>query len=149
MAKASKVVDFETATKLVPNVATADIASSAGILLPDRMLAALRFAATGEPRGLTAILPIAAGDRFGQRGIDALAQPGMLARIIVGSYPSGPSSAAPPAIVTLIASTRSKPTTSPPACCSSSIASSPASAPGCSPRSASARSSIHASVVGG
>jgi acyl CoA:acetate/3-ketoacid CoA transferase len=42
--------------------------------------------------------PIAAGDMFGTPGVDHLARKGMIARIIGGSYPSGPSHAAPPLI---------------------------------------------------
>ena len=33
----------------------------------------------------------------GIKGIDHLAQPGLLSRVIAGSYPSGPSSAEAPA----------------------------------------------------
>ena len=62
------------------------------------MLAAIgrRFDASGHPRNITTLHPIAAGDMYGIKGIDHLAQPGMLARVIGGSYPSGPSSATPP-----------------------------------------------------
>jgi propionate CoA-transferase len=51
-----------------------------------------RFDETGEPRQLTTIHPIAAGDMYGIDGIEHLAKPGMLKRVIAGSYPSGPSS---------------------------------------------------------
>jgi acyl CoA:acetate/3-ketoacid CoA transferase len=51
---------------------------------------------------LTSVHPIAAGDMWGIKGIDHLAQPGMLARVIAGSYPSGPSSAEPPRIWQMI-----------------------------------------------
>ena len=56
-----------------------------------------RFA-TGHPRGLTLVLPIAAGDMYGIKGIDHLAERGLLDRVIAGSYPSGPSSFEPPKI---------------------------------------------------
>src|SRR5207247_11459940 len=74
--------------------------SSSGLGCPDATLAAIgdRFRATGSPRGITAIHPIAAGDMYGIKGIDHLAQPGLLARVIAGSFPSGPSSMEPPAI---------------------------------------------------
>ena len=39
---------------------------------------------------------------WGIKGIDHLAKPGLLARILGGSYPSGPSSAEPPAIWKMI-----------------------------------------------
>ena len=61
-----------------------------------------RFDATGHPRGLTTLHPIAAGDMSGIKGVDHIAKPGLLARIIGGSYPSGPSSAEPPAIWRMI-----------------------------------------------
>ncbi|MFD2442213.1 hypothetical protein ACFSS8_22780 [Paracoccus kondratievae] len=74
--------------------------SSSGLLCPDHVLAALgeRFVQEGAPRGLTTIHPIAAGDMFGTPGVDHIAHPGMIARIIGGSYPSGPSNAEPPKI---------------------------------------------------
>jgi acyl CoA:acetate/3-ketoacid CoA transferase len=42
--------------------------------------------------------PIAAGDFYGIKGVDHIAKPGLVGRIIGGSYPSGPSSAEPPEI---------------------------------------------------
>ena len=48
--------------------------------------------ARGPARALTTIHPIAAGDMYGIDGIDHLAAPGLLKRVIAGSYPSGPSS---------------------------------------------------------
>lgn len=88
------------AARLVPDGAVLAVNASAGLLCPEAVLAALgeRFLAEGAPRGLTAIHPIAAGDLFGMRGVDHLAHPGMIARIIGGSYPSGPSAAEPPRI---------------------------------------------------
>jgi len=35
---------------------------------------------------------------FGTKGVDHIAQPGMIKKIIGGSYPSGPSNAEPPLI---------------------------------------------------
>ncbi len=46
--------------------------------------------------------PIAAGDMFGTKGVDHLAQSGLISSIIGGSYPSGPSSAEPPLIWQMI-----------------------------------------------
>ena len=51
---------------------------------------------------MPAIMPIAAGDMYGIRGIDHLAQPGMLKNVLAGSYPSGPSSLPMPQIWRLI-----------------------------------------------
>src|SRR5439155_1299631 len=46
--------------------------------------------------------PIAAGDMYGIKGIDHIAKPGLLSRVLAGSYPSGPSSLAMPAIWKMI-----------------------------------------------
>jgi propionate CoA-transferase len=100
----SKIVSVERAVALVPDGAVLAVSCSSGLNTPDATLAALgaRFRAEGRPRGLTVLLPIAAGDMYGIKGIDHLAQPGMLARVIAGSYPSGPSSFDPPRIREMI-----------------------------------------------
>ena len=61
-----------------------------------------RFDAEGHPRNITTLHPIAAGDMWGVKGVDHLAKAGCLARVLAGSYPSGPSSAEPPAIWKMI-----------------------------------------------
>ena len=101
----SKIVALERAAALVPDGAVLAVSSSSGLNTPDAFLAALgaRFRAEGRPRGLTVLMPISAGDMYGIKGIDHLAQPGMLARVIGGSYPSGPSSFEPPRIRAMIA----------------------------------------------
>jgi len=100
----SKIISFERAAALVPDGAVLAVSSSSGLNTPDAILAALgaRFRAEGRPRGLTVLMPISAGDMYGIKGIDHLAQPGMLARVIGGSYPSGPSSFDPPRIREMI-----------------------------------------------
>jgi acyl CoA:acetate/3-ketoacid CoA transferase len=100
----SKVISLQDAAALIPSGATVSVSSSSGLGCPDAMLKAIgeRFAATGEPRGLTTIHPIAAGDMYGIAGIDHLACPGLLKRVIAGSYPSGPSSLPSPKIWQLI-----------------------------------------------
>jgi acyl CoA:acetate/3-ketoacid CoA transferase len=92
------------AARLIPDGATVAVNSSSGLCCPDAVLAAIgaRFEAEGAPRSLTTVHPIAAGDFFGTRGVDHIARPGLLARIIGGSYPSGPSNAEPPAIWRMI-----------------------------------------------
>ncbi|WP_028717438.1 acyl CoA:acetate/3-ketoacid CoA transferase [Paracoccus sp. J39] len=96
----SKIRTASQAAELVRDGAVIAVNSSSGLLCPDHVLAALgeRFAQEGAPRGLTTIHPIAAGDMFGTPGVDHIAHPGMIARIIGGSYPSGPSNAEPPKI---------------------------------------------------
>jgi acyl CoA:acetate/3-ketoacid CoA transferase len=63
-----------------------------------------RFDREQHPRRLTMLHPIAAGDMFGIRGVDHIAKPGLIARIIGGSYPSGPSTSDPPRIWQMLGS---------------------------------------------
>src|SRR6478736_2800185 len=95
-----KVMTADEAAALVPDGAIVTVSAASGLGCPDAVLAALgrRFDQSGHPRALTTLHPIAAGDMWGIKGIDHLAKPGLLARTIGGSYPSGPSSAEPPAI---------------------------------------------------
>jgi acyl CoA:acetate/3-ketoacid CoA transferase len=88
------------AAALIPDEAIVTVSSSSGLGCPDLMLRAIgeRFDATGHPRNLTTLHPIAAGDMSGIKGIDHIARRGLLKRVIAGSYPSGPSSAEPPLI---------------------------------------------------
>ncbi|NHN84134.1 acyl CoA:acetate/3-ketoacid CoA transferase [Acetobacter musti] len=96
----TKVRTAAEAVSHVQNGAMVAVNSSSGLLCPDAVLEALgqRFAAEGVPKNLTTIHPICAGDMFGTKGVDHLARPGMISRIIGGSYPSGPSNAEPPLI---------------------------------------------------
>lgn len=97
----SKIRSAAEAVASIADGAVVAVNSSSGLCCPDEVLAALgeRFAREAGPRGLTMVHPIAAGDMFGTKGIDHLAiHPGMIDTIIGGSYPSGPSSAEPPAI---------------------------------------------------
>ena len=92
------------AVALIPNDAVVAVNSSSGLCCPDAILQALgeRFDAEAAPRNLTTIHPIAAGDFFGTKGVDHIAKPGCLSKIIGGSYPSGPSKADPPLIWQMI-----------------------------------------------
>lgn len=93
------------AAGLIPDGAVVTVSSSSALGCPDAILSAIgaRFASAGSPRGLTTLHPIAAGDMYGVRGIDHLAQPGLLSRVVAGSYPSGPSDQPTPAIWQMIA----------------------------------------------
>ena len=99
-----KLISPEQAAQLVRDGDIVSVSSSSGLGCPDKVLEALgaRFATEGHPRGLTTLHPIAAGDMYGIRGIDHLAQPGMLKKVLAGSYPSGPSSLPMPQIWRLI-----------------------------------------------
>jgi acyl CoA:acetate/3-ketoacid CoA transferase len=92
------------AAGLIPDGATVTVSSSSGLGCPDAVLAAVgrRFGESGHPRRLTTLHPIAAGDMYGIKGIDHIAKEGLLTRVLAGSYPSGPSSAEPPAIWRMI-----------------------------------------------
>jgi propionate CoA-transferase len=96
----SKVISAAQAAELITSGDVVSISSSSGLGCPDKVLAAIgeRFERVGAPRMLTTLHPIAAGDMYGIKGIDHLAKPGLLARVLAGSYPSGPSSLAMPAI---------------------------------------------------
>lgn len=100
------VLTSAQAVRLVKDGAVVSVSSSSGLGCPDDVLKALgqRFSSTSSPADLTLIHPIAAGDMYGIKGIDHLAQPGMIRRVLAGSYPSGPSKLDPPAIRTLIES---------------------------------------------
>ncbi|MCA0433552.1 MAG: acyl CoA:acetate/3-ketoacid CoA transferase [Proteobacteria bacterium] len=100
----SKVRSIADAVKLIPDDAIVAINSSSGLLCPDAVLKGLgeRFEREGHPRNITSIHPIAAGDMFGIKGVDHIARKGLLARIIAGSYPSGPSTSEPPRIWQLL-----------------------------------------------
>ncbi len=100
----SKTATAEEAVRRIGDGAIVAVNASSGLCCPDAVLAALgaRFDATGSPRNLTSIHPIAAGDMFGTPGVDHIAKPGMLTKIIGGSYPSGPTKAEPPKIWQMI-----------------------------------------------
>src|SRR5215216_6862525 len=100
----SKLVSLEEAAAVISGGATVSVSSSSGLACPDATLKAIgdRFRASGEPRGLTMVHPIAAGDMYGIDGVDHIAEPGLIKRIIAGSYPSGPSCMPSPKIWQLI-----------------------------------------------
>jgi propionate CoA-transferase len=101
-------ISAHDAARLIDDGATVSVSSSSGLGCPDAVLQAIgeRFATAGQPRGLTAIHPIAAGDMFGIAGVDHLAEEGLLRRVIAGSFPSGPSSLPSPKIWRLITENR-------------------------------------------
>jgi acyl CoA:acetate/3-ketoacid CoA transferase len=99
-----RIVSAADAAALIADAAVISVSSSSGLGCPDAVLEAIgqRFAATGHPRGITSLHPIAAGDMYGVKGIDHIARDGLLARVLGGSYPSGPSSMASPLIWQMI-----------------------------------------------
>ena len=103
-----KIVPAAEAVAHIRDGAVVSVSSSSALGCPDGVLRALgaRFASEGHPRGLTTIHPIAAGDMYGVKGMDHIAQDGLLARVIAGSYPSGPSSLPMPEIWRMIVEDR-------------------------------------------
>src|ERR1700722_14012170 len=99
-----RVLAASDAVALIPDGAIVTVSSSSALGCPDAVLEALgaRFDREGHPRNLTTLHPIAAGDMWGVKGIDHIAKPGCLAKVLAGSYPSGPSSAPPPLIWRMI-----------------------------------------------
>jgi propionate CoA-transferase len=98
------ILTADEAARLVPDGATVTISSSAAQLVPDKVLAGIeaRFHATGDPKGLTVIFPLAVGDSFGTVGLDHLAYPGLIKRLIGGSYVNGPAAKPAPKIYAMI-----------------------------------------------
>lgn len=103
-----KIVSGAEAVAHIGDGAVVTVSSSSALGCPDAVLEALgtRFRDEGHPRGLTTIHPIAAGDMYGVKGVDHIAQDGLLATIIGGSYPSGPSNLPMPAIWQMIVENR-------------------------------------------
>ena len=103
-----KLVSLQDAAARIPDGAVITISSSSALGCPDKMLRAIgeRFRAEGHPRGITALSPIAAGDMYGVKGIDHLAQDGLLTRILAGSYPSGSSNLPMPEIWKMVTEDR-------------------------------------------
>jgi propionate CoA-transferase len=96
-----KIVSAAEAVAHIKDGAIVAVNSSSGLCCPDATMKAMgeRFVTHQSPRGLTMIHPIAAGDMWGIKGIEHLAQhKGQIARVVAGSYPSGPSSSEPPFI---------------------------------------------------
>jgi acyl CoA:acetate/3-ketoacid CoA transferase len=104
--RAKPILTPAEAARLVPDGATVTISSSAAQLVPEAVLAGIeaRFRDSGRPQGLTVVFPLAVGDSFGTPGLDHLAHPGLLRRLIGGSYANAPASQPPPRITALIQS---------------------------------------------
>lgn len=104
----NKVVSSAAAVARIADGAIVTVSSSSALGCPDAVLAAIgdRFRAEGHPRDLTTLHPIAAGDMYGVKGIDHIAQDGLLGRVIAGSYPSGSSNLPMPEIWKMVTEDR-------------------------------------------
>ena len=105
--RASKVVALDDA---IASIADGDAVAAVGVLgwlSPDALFAALerRFLASGGPRGLTFFLPVFSGDAMEIGGFDRVAHPGLVKRVVSGSFinPRHPRSGARPATMRMIA----------------------------------------------
>src|SRR5436190_7651501 len=100
----ARIVTAAEAARRITEGAIITVKSSSGLCCLDHMLKAIgeRFDREAHPKQVTMLHPIAAGDMYGVKGIDHLAKPGLIKRIIAGSYPSGPSSSEPPLIWQMI-----------------------------------------------
>ena len=83
----SKLVSAAEAVSRIKDGAVVTVSSSSALGCPDLVLKALgeRFRAEGHPRGLTTLHPIAAGDMYGVKGIDWIAQDGLRPRVLAVS----------------------------------------------------------------
>jgi len=100
----SKIIPIEKIGELIADNAVVTVSSSSGLGCPDAALRSIGkyFLEKGKPRGITAIHPIAAGDMYGILGVDHIAHPGLLKRVIAGSFPSGPSNMPSPKVWQMI-----------------------------------------------
>ncbi len=104
----TKLTSVDEAVRRIPDNAVVSVSSSSALGCPDAVLEAIgeRFEKEGHPRSITSLHPIAAGDVYGVDGIDHIAKEGLLARILAGSYPSGPSSVVMPKIWKMVVEDR-------------------------------------------
>ncbi len=100
------ILSAEEAARLIPNGATVTVSSAAAQIVPDKVLGGIetRFRQSGEPRDLTVLFPVAVGDSFDVVGLDHLAYPGLIKRLIGGSYVNAPASKPCPKIYAMILS---------------------------------------------
>lgn len=84
----NKVIPFAEAARLIPNGATIGCCGVIGWLTPDRMLKSIaeRFGQEASPSGCTFYFPCGTGDAIEIKGMDHVALPGLMKRIISGSY---------------------------------------------------------------
>ena len=106
----SKICDVSTAVAAIKDGQSVASTGIIGWLTPDVVLRAIgeRFESTGAPRDLTFFFPCATGDAVGIRGMDHVARPGLMRRIVSGSYinPRHPETGARPALSQLIQNDR-------------------------------------------
>jgi propionate CoA-transferase len=97
------------AQEAVASIKDGDAVASVGVIgwiTPDSTLGAIadRYRETGGPRDLTFYFPCGTGDSMGIRGMDHVAIPGLMKRIVSGSYvnPLNPKTGKRPELMRLI-----------------------------------------------
>ncbi|PZE21091.1 acyl CoA:acetate/3-ketoacid CoA transferase [Paenibacillus xerothermodurans] len=88
-AQRSKVMSAQEAAEHIPDGATVAIGGLISILCPEKVIAALgsRYDRSGSPTNLTVVTPVRVGwDKETITGLDHLAKPGMMKRLISGSF---------------------------------------------------------------
>jgi len=84
----SKVIPFAAAAGLIPDGAVIGCCGVIGWLTPERMLRSIaeRFEREAHPAACTFFFPCGTGDAIEIKGMDHVATPGLMKRIISGSY---------------------------------------------------------------
>ena len=102
----TKVCSFENAVSVIESGQTVACVGVIGWVTPDGTLAALarRFRETGSPRDLFFYFPCGTGDAQRIKGMDHIAIPGLLRRIVSGSYinPVDPQTGKRPELMRII-----------------------------------------------
>lgn len=102
----AKIMSAEQAVALVGDRMTVASVGVIGWITPDKVLKALgdRHAQTSTPRDLTFYFPCGTGDAQDIKGMDHVARPGLMKRIVSGSYinPVDPRTGERPALMGLI-----------------------------------------------
>lgn len=101
-----KLCSAAAAVSDIPDNAVVASVGVIGWITPDKVLNALgeRFRKLQSPRDLTFYFPCGTGDAQGIKGMDAVAQPGLMKRIVSGSYinPVDPTTGQRPKLMQLI-----------------------------------------------
>lgn len=102
----SKIISAAEAAKLIDDDAFVACAGVIGWVTPDAVLRGIgqRFEQSASPRNLTFYFPCGTGDAMGIKGMDHVARPGLMKRIISGSFinPVDPETGARPRLMGMI-----------------------------------------------
>lgn len=106
----ARIVTAAEAVAAIPAGSTVASVGVIGWITPDAVLKALgqRFRDTGSPQNLTFYFPCGTGDAQGIKGMDHVAQEGLMKRIVTGSYinPVDPVTGKRPELMRLVRENR-------------------------------------------